>query len=106
MQTIILYTKYIKLYTIIYTIQSLLENLRVVTINESQVMMRSSLNIAPGKKLCKPCNQKIAKKADLKEENQSQGEQDEDFLISSFKSKRLEINEELENFNISPLKSH
>ena len=52
MHTIILYTKYIKLYTIIYTIQLLLENLRVVTINESQVMMRSSLNIAPGKKLC------------------------------------------------------
>ena len=68
--------------------------------------MRSSLDIAPGKKLCKPCKQKIAKKADLKEEKQSQGEQDEDFLISSFKSKRQEINEELENFNISPLKSH
>ncbi|XP_065673656.1 uncharacterized protein LOC136090720 [Hydra vulgaris] len=82
------------------------KNLRVVTINESQDMMRSSLNIAPGKKLCKPCKQKIAKKADLKEEKQSQGEQDEDFLISSFKSKRQEINEELENFNISPLKSH
>ncbi|XP_065658619.1 ARL14 effector protein-like [Hydra vulgaris] len=63
------------------------KNLRVVTINESQDMMRSSLNIAPGKKLCKPCKQKIAKKADLKEEKQSQGEQDEDFLISSFKSK-------------------
>ena len=55
MHAVILYTKYIKLYTIIYTIQLLLENLRVVTINESQVMMRSSLNIAPGKKLCKPC---------------------------------------------------
>ncbi|XP_065667853.1 ARL14 effector protein-like [Hydra vulgaris] len=82
------------------------KNLRVVTINESQDMMRSSLNIAPGKKLCEPCKQKIAKKADLKEEKQSQGEQDEDFLISSFKSKRQEINEELENFNISPLKSH
>ncbi|XP_065667364.1 uncharacterized protein LOC136087791 [Hydra vulgaris] len=82
------------------------KNLRVVTINESQDMMRSSLNIAPGKKLCKPCKQKIVKKADLKEEKQSQGEQYEDFLISSFKSKRQEINEELENFNISPLKSH
>ncbi|XP_065647991.1 uncharacterized protein LOC136077703 [Hydra vulgaris] len=69
-------------------------------------MMRSSLNIAPGKKLCKPCKQKIAKRADLKEEKQSQGEQDEDFLISSFKSKRQDINEELENFNISPLESH
>ena len=68
-------------------------------------MMRNSLNIALGKKLCKPCKQKIARK-DLTEEEQTQGEQDEDFLISSFKAKRQEINQELKNFNISPLKLH
>ncbi|XP_065642225.1 ARL14 effector protein-like [Hydra vulgaris] len=90
----------------LYTIQLLLENLIVVTINESQIMMRISLNIAPGQKLCKPCKQKIAIKENLKEKKQSQGEQDEDFLISSFKSKTQEINEELKNFNISSLKSH
>ena len=49
-------------------------------------MMKNSLNIAPGKKLCKPCKQKIARKEDLTEEEQSQGEQDEDFQIS-FKAK-------------------
>ena len=69
-------------------------------------MMRNSLNNAPGKKLCKPCKQKIARKEDLTEEEQSQGEQDEDFLISSFKAKIQEINEELKNFNMSFLKSH
>ena len=63
-------------------------------------MMRNSLNIAPGKKLCKPCKQKIARKEDLTEKEQSQAEQD-DFLISSFKEKRQEINKELKNFNIS-----
>ena len=90
----------------IYLIKLLLENLGIVTTKESQVMMRNSLNIAPWKKLCKPCKQKIARKEeDLTEEEQSQGEQDEDFLIS-FKAKRQEINEELKNFNISPLKSH
>ena len=46
-------------------------------------MTRNSLNIAPGKKLCKPCKQKIARKEDLTEEEQSQ---DEDFLISPLKS--------------------
>ena len=81
-------------------------NLGVVTTKESQVMMRNSLNIAPGKKLCKPSKQKIARKEDLTEEEKSQGEQDEDFLISSFKAKRQEVNEELKNFNISPLKSY
>ena len=49
-------------------------------------MMRNSLNIAPGKKLCKPCRQKIARKEDLTEEEQSQDEHDEDFLISPLKS--------------------
>ena len=44
------------------------------------------MNIAPGKKLCKPCKQKIARKEDLTEEEQSQDEQDEDFLISPLKS--------------------
>ena len=46
-------------------------------------MMRNSLNIAPGKKLCKPCKQKIARKEDLTDEEQSQ---DVDFLISPLKS--------------------
>ena len=76
-------------------------NLGEVTTKESQVMMRNSLNIAPGKKLCKPCKQKIPRKEYLTEEEKSQGEQDEDFLISSFKAKRQEVNEELKNFNIS-----
>ena len=35
--------------------------------------MRNSLNIAPGKKLCKPCKQKVARKEDHTEEEQSQG---------------------------------
>ena len=52
---------------------------------------------------CKPCKQRVARKEDLTEEEQSQGEQDEDFLISSFKAKRQEINAELKNFNISKI---
>ena len=46
-------------------------------------MTRNSLNIAPGKKLCKPCKQKIAREEDLTDEEQCQ---DKDFLISSLKS--------------------
>ncbi|XP_047126478.1 uncharacterized protein LOC124807875 [Hydra vulgaris] len=108
-------TKYLKMYPIWQKAccdpfnrhtKKITKNLGVVTIKESQVMMRNCLNIPPGKKLCKPCKQKIARKKELTEEEQSKSEQDEDFLISPCKKIRQEINKELKNFSLSPLKSH
>ena len=57
-------------------------------------MIRNSLNIGPWKKLCKLSKQKIAKGEDLTEEEQGQAEQDVDFVISSFKVTRQEINKD------------
>ena len=46
-----------------------LENLGIFTKKESQVMMRNSLNIAPGKKLCKLVNKRLPEKKILQKRN-------------------------------------
>ena len=67
-------------------------------------MKAKNMYIAPGKKLCKACKQKMVREEDQHEEGDSHDEFDINF--TSPEVTREEINEDLNEFNISPLKLH